>query len=82
MKIFTMVRCKKDLYKSTYNGFAFEEGKYYKFISEEKVKTQRSEDDILIFIKDKMGHDFNFSKEVTPGWATGNPFYWVGDYFE
>ncbi len=60
--------CKKELFKSTYRGFAFKKGKEYQVTSE---------DDKFIFIKDEKGHNFNFVKEAAPG----SIFYYLDDYF-
>jgi hypothetical protein len=67
MKIYKHVLCKKNLFKSTYNDYAFEINKYYSL---------EDEDSEFYFIKDSTGHKFNFSKEVD------GISYWIDDYFE
>lgn len=61
-----MLMCKKDLYKSTYNGNAFDAGKEYVVDSTDKDH---------VWLLDNAGQKFNLSK------VKNEPYYFIGDYF-
>jgi hypothetical protein len=65
MRIF--VKCKKNLFKSTYNKLAFQSGRYYEIIKH---------DEKFLWIKDSEKRDFSFSK------SSSEIYYWIEDYFE
>jgi hypothetical protein len=66
----TLLKCKKDLYKSTYESNAFVSGKEY-----EVVKVE----DNLIWVKDEKGREFSFTTIDNPYSPT---MYMLEDYFE
>ncbi len=61
------LRCIKSLYKSTYRGNAFVEGKEYEIASEEPN---------TVYVYDEHGNSFNFFK------TAGTPYYFLDHYFE
>lgn len=61
------LKCKKNLYKSTYKGFAFNKNKEYDVIEEDKN---------IVYLLDNTGREFNFTK------VDGNNQYKLSDYFE
>ena len=62
----TKLKCKKDLYKSTYKGKAFTKGTSYSIARKDE----------FIWIIDNEGNEFNFSMEKI------DPYYYIMDYFE
>ncbi len=58
--------CKSDLYKSTYNGNAFDKGRVY-IVSEENEE--------MVWLIDNENREFNFSK------INKEPYYFLEDYF-
>lgn len=63
------IKCKKDLYKSTYEQNAFNENKKYEITGKEIEKN-------MIWLKDEAGHIFNFC--LKPEF----PYFCIEDYFE
>lgn len=61
------IKCKKSLFKSTYNTNAFTKGKMYILLDE---------NDDFYNIIDSMGHAFNFHKKDNTG-----TYYHFTDYF-
>lgn len=59
-------KCKKSLYKSTYEGNAFTIDKTYDIVEE---------DDNFFFIIDNEGRKFSLHK------TQSNIYYWIDDYF-
>lgn len=66
------LKCIKSLYKSTYNGNAFDSGRNYRVLFIERAEDGRD----LIFLQDNLGNEFNLSIEM------GLPYYWVDEYFD
>lgn len=60
------LKCKKNLFKSTYNQNAFTEGNEYEVVKE----------DDYIWVVDNTGREFNFSS------TEKHPFYYIKDYFQ
>lgn len=61
------IKCKQNLYKSTYRGFAFTKDKQYNIIDEDKD---------FFYLRDNLGNIFNLSKELK------QPYYYIGNYFD
>jgi hypothetical protein len=61
------IKCKKSLYKSTYQGYAFREGRFYLKLNEDKN---------FVYMKDERDNSFNFATDKTT-----NEFYKYEDYF-
>jgi hypothetical protein len=77
LKILGTVKCKQNLYKSTYEKNAFIKNRKYNIVESPYPKSDRDLD--IIYVRDVEGRPFTFSK---PDNIKKNSMYKFDDYFE